>query len=189
MKNAIIVHGMPSRDEYYNPANPKQSEDHWLQWLTRELNARGIVTNALDFPKPYAPVYGTWKEVFERHPITTDTLLIGHSLGAGFLVRWLSENKTHVGKVALVAPFLDLNHNKVGPDFFDFKIDGDMGARTKGMAIFIAPEDDKEILESAVMITAHVPTAETMSLVGRGYFTLDVMKTEAFPELLDFLLK
>ncbi len=188
MKSAIIVHGMPSEAEFRNPSNPKQSEDHWLGWLKKELTVRGITVCAPDFPEPYKPDYAAWKAVFERHAAVPDTMLIGHSLGAGFLVRWLSESGTEIGKVALVAPFLDPDHDEVSRDFFDFQIDPDMAVRTKGIAVFIDPADDREITESASAISAKIAGVRIFSLPGRGHFTADSMKTDAFPELLDFLL-
>jgi hypothetical protein len=34
--------------------------------------------------------YATWLRGVERYEITPETLLVGHSCGGGFLVRWLS---------------------------------------------------------------------------------------------------
>jgi hypothetical protein len=33
MKNAIILHGGPDKQEYYDPETPSQSNMHWLPWL------------------------------------------------------------------------------------------------------------------------------------------------------------
>lgn len=30
---AIILHGMPDKEEYYDPANPSQSNRHRIPWL------------------------------------------------------------------------------------------------------------------------------------------------------------
>jgi predicted alpha/beta hydrolase family esterase len=120
--------------------------------------------------------------------INIETALIGHSCGAGFLVRWLCENRIRVGKVAFVAPFLDPDRDEVAPDFFNFIFDKGVVERSNGMAVFIAPEDDREIIDSARIITEKIPGIHTISLPGRGHFTIDSMKTDAFPELLDFLL-
>jgi len=37
MKTAIILHGMPSKKEYYNPKSSAQSNKHWLPWIQRQL--------------------------------------------------------------------------------------------------------------------------------------------------------
>ncbi len=37
MKNAIILHGQPSRGEYYNIEMPSMSNAHWIPWLQGQL--------------------------------------------------------------------------------------------------------------------------------------------------------
>jgi uncharacterized protein len=106
MKTAIIRHGKPSYEEYCNPRIPSPSNNHWLPWLQKQLLLNGFLAQTPELPAPYAPVYQDWCLAFEQFRIDEDTALIGHSCGAGFLLRWLSENKVTVGKVALVAPFL-----------------------------------------------------------------------------------
>ena len=44
-----------------------------------------------------------------------------------------------VGKVALVAPFLDPNQNKVAKDFFLFPWDDHLVARAGGIKVFFSP--------------------------------------------------
>ena len=107
MKTAIILHGMPSKEEYFNAESPAQSNKHWLPWVQRQLILNGILAQTVELPEPYEPNYEKWRSVFEQFHIDEETNLIGHSCGGGFLVRWLSENKIKVGKVALVAPWLD----------------------------------------------------------------------------------
>jgi uncharacterized protein len=103
MKTAVIVHGMPSKEEYLGIAT-LASHNHWFPWLQRELILNEIFTQAPEMPHPYQPLYKEWCLIFEQFKVDEDTVLIGHSLGGGFLVRWLSENKVKVGKVVLVAP-------------------------------------------------------------------------------------
>jgi uncharacterized protein len=37
MKNAIILHGNPSKEEYYDPKMPSMSNAHWIPWLQAQL--------------------------------------------------------------------------------------------------------------------------------------------------------
>ena len=144
MRTAIILHGKPSREDYFNvEREDAQSNAHWLPWIQRQLLLNGILTQALELPEPYEPVYENWKLVFERFDVNKDTILIGHSCGAGFLIRWLSENKVNVGKVALVAPWLDPDH-KLSTGFFNFEIDTEVPKRTADVSIFISSDDDSE---------------------------------------------
>jgi len=80
----------------------------------------------------YEPDYQVWRTELERFDIHPETILIGHSAGGGFLIRWLSENRTkHVGKVVLVAPSID-PHKKSITGFCDFTIDAHLAERTQG---------------------------------------------------------
>lgn len=179
---------MPSKEEYYNPESPAQSNKHFLPWIQRRLILKGVLAQALELPEPYAPVYEKWKEVFEQLVVNEDTILIGHSCGAGFLVRWLSEEKRRVGKVALVAPFLDPAGDEVESDFFHFDIDGKIGERSEGVTVFNSTDDGKEIQDSVAILRTKIENLHVVELEKRGHFTLGGMKTEVFPELETFLL-
>lgn len=187
MKKVIILHGMPSKEEFFDPASKSPSKDHWLSWLKEKLLNERIAVKAPELPVPYAPVYEQWKEMFEKFSVDKETALVGHSCGAGFLVRYLSENKVHVGKVILVAPWIDPDLNRA-PEFFSFTMDKDMVQRTAGVTIFVSDDDDNEILTSATKIRAGIKDVALKEFHGKGHFTFGDMKTEAFPELLDTLL-
>lgn len=87
MKTAIILHGMPSEEEYFNPDSSAQSNKHWLPWIQRQLILNKVLAQAIELPSPYQPVYKDWEDFFNQFKIDEDTMLIGHSCGAGFLVR------------------------------------------------------------------------------------------------------
>ncbi len=188
MKNAIIIHGMSSKEEYYKELNPASSNDHWLPWIQRQLLLHDVLAQAPEFPRAYDPNYQDWKSVLEQFSLNEETILIGHSLGAGFLVRWLSESKQKVGTVILVAPFLDPHHDEVQQDFFDFMIEPALANKTKGLHIFVSSDDDQEILTSVDQIRSAIPQAQTHELSNKGHFTIDDMKTVEFPELLQVVI-
>lgn len=187
MKQVIIVHGMPSREEYFGPEGVNQSHKHWLGWIGERLKEQGYVVLWLEMPEPYEPVYEKWKSVFERYVIDPETILIGHSCGAGFLVRWLSENDVRVSKVTLVAPWLDPNR-KLSNRFFDFGIDKDLVARTKGVTVFVSQDDEPEILDSVTKLKNSIPGIAVQEFSDRGHFTFGDMGTREFPELYKVLV-
>ncbi|MBP9728041.1 MAG: alpha/beta hydrolase [Candidatus Moranbacteria bacterium] len=187
MKKAIIIHGMPSKEEYFGPAGTDQSRKHWLGWLQDECIKAGIDTVAPEMPRPYEPVYETWCATFEKFSVDENTILIGHSIGAGFLVRWLSENQRQVGKVVLVAPWLDPKH-ELHNGFFDFEIDKGLVTRVESVTIFVSSDDDEEILESVKKIKNDLPGIITKEFSNQGHFTFGDMGTHVFPELLEILL-
>lgn len=180
---------MPSKEEYFDATTPSPSNSHWLPWIQKQLITHGVLAQTIELPEPYEPVYEKWGHIFNQLLIDEETILIGHSCGAGFLVRWLSENKVKTGKVALVAPFLDPDHDEVQSNFFHFQIDSNIIERVKRMAVFFSTDDEKEILASVNQIRMAIPAIEMNEFVDKGHFTFGDMKSEEFPELLDWLVK
>ena len=106
-----------------------------------------ILAQTPEMPTSYSPNYEAWKKEFERFDINENTILVGHSCGAGFLIRYLSENNIKVNKVALVAPWLNVKHEE-DFDFFNFEIDKNIINKTKDLKIFHSKDDMDEIIWS-----------------------------------------
>jgi predicted alpha/beta hydrolase family esterase len=109
MNNAIIVHGMPYKEqEYYNASAPSPSNSHRIPWLQNQLLVRDREAFTPEMFHAYDPQYHIWQREFERFDINENTVLVGHSCGGGFLLRWLSEHPdVHIKKLVLVAPWID----------------------------------------------------------------------------------
>ena len=191
MNNAILVPGRPDIDEHYDPKSPANSENHWFSWLKRQLILKDIHAVSIEPPFPFRPRYEEWKKEFERFECTPETILVGHSCGGGFLVRYLSEhNDLEVGKVVLVAPWINPNNNPVSDtaDFFDFEIDPDFPSRTKGMAVFISSDDDPSVVKTVDMLKEKVHGLELHEYTDKGHFCLEDLHTVEFTELLQLSL-
>ncbi|MCB9810961.1 MAG: alpha/beta hydrolase [Candidatus Nomurabacteria bacterium] len=190
MKTAIIIHGMPGKEGYFNPENDAESNCHWLPWIQRQLIVNGILAQTPEMPEPYTPNYEKWFSLFSQFKVDEQTDLIGHSCGAGFLLRWLSENKLSVGKLVLVAPWMDPD-NELGDDnsFFDFEIDPELVQRTKGIYTFNSLDDDRAVHESVRNILEKLPKSNLIEMKNMGHFTFSSMRTREFPELATALLK
>lgn len=187
MKAAIILHGMPSKAEHYRKEGKSNSNKHWLPWIQHELIIHDILAQTPEFPHPYNPVYEGWFEVFQRFEINEDTMLVGHSCGAGFLIRFLSENNVKVGKVALVAPWLD-PHKTLKTGFFDFEIDKEMVKKTAGIKIFFSTDDSQDVTVGTNYLREKLKDVEVEEFNDKGHFCFEDMQTEKFPELRTFLL-
>ena len=188
MKNAIIIHGMPLKQMFYDETTASPSNYHWLPWLQKQLIIREIDTQTPEMPRPFEPDYIQWSKMFERFEITEDTLLIGHSGGAGFLCRWLSENKNiRVGQVVLTAPWLDLQRQRTG-NFFDFSLDPDLVSRTKKVTVVYSDNDDEIILDSVRRIKNEIPCIHLKELHGLGHFSHWDMEKAEFPQLIEVLV-
>ena len=188
MQSAIIVHGTTSRRDYYDPTTPSPSNSHWYPWLQKQLLARGIKADTPEMPLAFKPDYELWKREAERFDIGPDTMLVGHSTGAALWLRYLSENpEVKVGKVILVAPWLDPNDIK-HTDFFRFAFDPDLAQRTKGLLIFHSTTDHEGINWSTQIICQVLKGWKFRSFENYGHFLYRDMGTEAFPELLAELI-
>lgn len=190
-KNAIILHGSTDEEEYFSIKYPSMSNSHWLPWLQKQLLVKGISTATPEIPNPYRLNWEVWRREFERFDITTETILVGHSCGGGFLVRWLSEHKDRkVGKVVLVAPWIDPTNMKKGQDdFFNFDIDPDLVSRTDGVTIFNSDDDMHVIQESVKILRKEIKNIGYKEFKGYRHFITKHMGTDAFPELLEEITK
>lgn len=187
MKTAIILHGMPDKDNFYNQRGDAQSNCHWLPWLQHQLRLRDVLAQTPELPMPYDPKYEDWCREFERFDLNEDTMLVGHSGGGGFLARYLSENKQiKVGPAVLVAPWIDPKHT-MNQGFFDFELDPDIANRTSKLIIFNSTDDDDDIHMSVSAIRGIVKNIKYREFEGYGHFNYRAMKTRELPELLEEL--
>ena len=68
-------------------------DKHWIQWTREALLEKGIKVETPLMPEPWAPNYEAFKKKFETLDVLENTVLVGHSCGCAFLVRWLGESK------------------------------------------------------------------------------------------------
>lgn len=188
MKNAILIHGRPDKEEYFDDAMPKPHEAHWFPWLKNELEARGIKTSIPVMPRPYEPDYDAWEEVFETYTLTPETVLVGHSRGGGFLLRYLSEHPIYVEKVLLIAPSI-LPNPGVVTGFSEYEIDKNITDRISKISLFYSLDDEEGILKSVQKIKEFLPNITYYEFSDKGHFTEEDLGTKAFPELLKEILK
>ncbi|TAH32104.1 hypothetical protein EYC58_05535 [Candidatus Saccharibacteria bacterium] len=195
MSNAILIHGLASKGEYYDPKYPTGSNSHWFPWLSKQLIIRDIHTVALEMPNGYLPEYEVWKKELERFDIDQDTTLVGHSLGGGFLIRWLSEENVKVGKVVLVAPWLGamVGDDRYSPEefdmsFFDFEIDRDVASKTKGITVISSNDDGPGVQKTVTFIHEKFNGFKYVELENKGHFTLKSLGSVEFLELLEEII-
>lgn len=190
MKNAIILHGGPSEKEYYDPEAPSMSNAHWLPWLQAQLLKHEINAATPEVPHSFNRNWAIWNREVERFDIGPDTMLIGHSTGAGFFVKYISiHHQLRVGKVILVAPWLDPDREHTKNFFDDFNIDPDLVARTAGLTIFNSDNDQDSVQKTTKMLQDALKGYKYREFSGYGHFCIGDMKTQEFPELLEECLK
>ncbi len=184
MKNAILLHGLPSKEEYYNPARPSASNAHWFSWLQNQLLINDIQAHTPEVFKVYKAGWEDWVKEIERYDINEDTTLVGHSMGGGFWVRYLSEHpELKVDKVILVAPWLNVSHEE-DITFFDFELNPKLLSQANKFVVFSSDNDHEDVKNTVKFLLAKFPKLNVKDFHDYGHFTYSSMKTDAFPELL-----
>jgi uncharacterized protein len=105
--NVMVIHGA-----YGYP------EENWFDWLRKELHGVNIECHVPQLPTPENQHLSHWTDVFNdscQHLIHSNTIMIGHSLGAAFVLRWLEQQDCQLKTVVLVGAFL----GEVGIEKFD----------------------------------------------------------------------
>ncbi|MFH1071954.1 MAG: alpha/beta hydrolase [Nanoarchaeota archaeon] len=181
--NCIIVHGCPSDNKSlsYNK--------HWMPWAQKELMKRNIKTVVPVMPSPWNPDYKKFKDAFEKYAVNEGTVLIGHSCGCAFLVRWLGETKKSIAKLILVAPWkINDRGDKYREAFYTFTIDSTIKDCAKSIVMFTS--DDEEPAGKASLRIYHTALeGKIVNLKKHGHYTMKSMGTEIFPELLEEILR
>ena len=183
MANCIIVHGSHSTKESARkkPNNLK----NWQPWIKSQLESKGIKTSNELYPEDWKPSYWKWKKVFEKNTVNKNTTLIGHSAGAAFLLRWLSENNTKIHQLVLVAPYA-IKSEKYARlnNLCEFEYDSQLAQNINEICIFYSNKDAEEILKSALHIHEKLG-GELIDIPHYRHFGSKEMKSEKFPELLE----
>lgn len=184
MTNAILLHGYVDKSEYLNEDFPSASNSHWMPWTQKQLLINGIKADTPEVPVPYEMDWESWVREVERFDINEDTILVGHSMGGGFWVRYLHENpEIKVKQVVLVAPWLNIEH-EIDSDFFDFDINKELCQQAEEIVIFNSDNDAPEVHTSVEILRAKLSDVKYIEFHNYGHFCFRDLKTDAFPELI-----
>ena len=182
--NCIIIHGCPKNEAEFMTPDKHTYCKHWIQWARNQLISKGVPTEAPLMPHPWAPDYETLKEEFEKYPVSENTILIGHSCGCAFLVRWLGESKKKIKKLILVAPWkIPKDNNPFKEKFYTFPIDETIKSRI-GEIIMFTSDNEREDGKKSLEIYKKSIGGKIIELKGKGHYIFRDMGTEQFPELL-----
>ncbi|MBP7708582.1 alpha/beta hydrolase [Candidatus Pacearchaeota archaeon] len=181
--NVVIVHGSPVEKEEVSTYNK-----HWIPLLKKKLEEKKIKVITPLMPNPWEPDYNNWKKVFEKNKIDENSILVGHSSGTTFLVRWLGDTKKKIKKLILVAPWkLPWEESKSSKEFCNYKINPELKNNVKEIVYFTSNDEEEDGKESLRIFNKALP-GKVIELKNHGHFTLEEMKTEEFPELLNEVL-
>ncbi len=188
-KKCIIIHGCPSKAEKLMDSKTRTYDKHWMPWIKKELIAKNIEIETPIMPSPWEPNYEKFRRVFESYDIDENTILIGHSCGCAFLVRWLGETKRKILKLILVAPWkINDEGDEFRETFYNYQIDETIKDRINKTVMFTADNEEEDGKES-LKIFHKALGGEIIELKGRGHYIIGSMGTEEFPELLKVILE
>ncbi len=196
MKNVIIVHGCPSSEEKAMNPIMRTYDKHWIPWLKKNLEEKNLNVEVPLMLEPWRPDYEKFKEVFDNLEINEDSVLIGHSCGCAFLVRWLGDTKKKIKKLILVAPWKIADKEKFEDEelmesrkkFYNYEIKGDIKNNIKEIIIFTSDDEEEDGKKSAKIFHDSLG-GKIIELKAHGHYCLGDMGTEEFPELLNEILK
>jgi len=184
--NVIIVHGGPLTKIPENPHNLDKL--YWQPWVKNELERRGIKCDIPAMPNPWFPIYEDWRNTFEKLDINEDTVLVGHSRGVAFLVRWLGDTGRCYKKLIMVAPNLrSESADPVVNEFYNYTLDSKISSCASERIVFTSENDDLENIESARILRVELDCS-VINLPRHGHYITQDMGSNEFPELVDSIL-
>jgi len=183
--NCVIVHGCPGRKEEVMDVSKRTYDKHWIPWAKERLEELGIDTKVPLMPNPWAPVYEDFKKEFEKYFVSENTVLVGHSCGTAFLVRWLGDTKQKIKKLILVAPWkITTKEDEFRPAFYSYRIDETIKSRVGEVVMFTA-DNEEENGKKSLEIYYKALGGRVIELKGRGHYIFRDMDAEEFPELIE----
>ncbi len=161
MATVFIIHG-----SFGNP------DENWYPWLKLELEKKGHTVFVPPFPTPDGQNLENWRAVFLPYEleITSDTIFMGHSLGAAFILRFLEQTDVKIRAAFFVSGFASLLHNdfdSVNKTFLDHPFLWDR-IRARCAQFFILHSDNdpyvpvsfaKELAAALGVTTLIIPSA------------------------------
>jgi predicted alpha/beta hydrolase family esterase len=185
MMNIIFCDGvMPPEMDWENREIYMKGWKYWLQFRTEKDH--DVITQIPKFPHAHALLmkYDEWEEIMNFQNINSDTTLIGHSAGGGFVLKYLAKHpELKIKQVILVAPWIDPNNFQPFGFYKDFKLNSNIVNQTKfGIDMMISNDDMPDIMASTSKIKTNIPEIRVHEFQNRGHFI-----SPELPELLDII--
>lgn len=183
MPTALVLHGVCDRDEYFGREFPSPSNAHWLPWLQQKFLRAGVLCQTPEMPAPYAPIFRDWADTFERFRIAADTVVVAHSAGCGFILKWLNLHpEISIKKLVLVAPWLDLA--RTHGDFLDGALNPALQSRIGEIHVLYSKNETTAGVEKAKnLILETLPQSQLHLFDDKGHFCLSDLGSQAFEPL------
>ncbi len=161
-------------------------QGNWFPWIREKLESAGQNVHVPSMPTPDGQNLQNWLAVFKTVPVNRHAVLIGHSMGAGFILRAL-ENLHHPVRAAiLIAPFmakLDLpEYDQLNRTFTGGPVNWPKIRSNCAQFICIAGADDPYVGLEKSRFVADQLNAPLEIIAGGGHLNAEFGYTE-FPRL------
>jgi predicted alpha/beta hydrolase family esterase len=177
----IIVHGT------------KGSPDgNWFPWLRAKLCERGAEVTVPQMPTPEGQTLDNWLNSFAQQVGEVDKAccIIGHSIGASFLLRHLERSQTPIGASIFVAGLLGQigipEYDNLNQTFVSGEYNWEIIKRNAGSIVCMMGDNDPYVPLSQPTEMAQRLGVEPCIIVGGGHLNAECGYSE-FPELLELL--
>ena len=184
--NIICCHGVMSPEQDWNTRtyNELKGWKNWLQFYA-ELK-HDVLVQLPRFPHAHAALmkYEEWEKIMDKQDINPDTVLIGHSAGGGFVLKYMSLHpEIKVRQIVLVAPWIDVENFQPFGFYKNLNLRNDIVSQAKyGLDLMFSNDDDSYILSSCEKIIENMPDVKVHKFVGYGHFVLPQL-----PEIMDVI--
>ena len=195
MKQIVLIHGGSSFDNYERYLNSLKNNtikyerllwaQKWREWIAQNITGYDVLLP--DFPNKQNAQYEEWKIYFEKLlPLLGDDVqLVGYSLGAMFLAKYLHESPldSPVRRLVLVSPCYD---DESVEDLGSFRV---MSATrleksAREIHLFHSKDDPVVPFTELAKFQRDLPTATVHIFEDRNHFF-----QPTFPELKELLKK
>lgn len=197
-QQVFFIHGGEAYSNYDDFLYDLRNEDlgnplgdipkRWSRTLKGDLPEYEVFTPSM--PNKQNARYEEWKIWFERHFtfLRDGLILVGHSQGGMFLVKYLIENTPPFTiKALFLAAAVHVSDNKInesredGGDFiFDTSKVGELQKKAENIVIMHSEDDFVVPFEHALRYKAALPEAELVTFSDKNHFLI-----EEFPELIE----
>lgn len=172
--NIVFCHGIiPPNEKWEDKVySPNKGWKDWLQFMVEAEH--DVIMQIPKFPHAAMPLmkYDEWAEIMDHQQINSDTVLLGHSAGGGFILKYLSLNPhLRPKQIILVAPWIDAGGAAPFGFYKDFQIDAKLFDRAAdGIDLMISDNDIQEMQNSANKIIMDIPKIRVHKFHGFGHF-------------------
>jgi predicted alpha/beta hydrolase family esterase len=193
MKQQIfVIHGgtaFNSYEEYLSYLQEKEVSLEKLLGRDWKMNLQDTLGEEYEVYLPKMPnsqnaVYTEWVIWFEKFLPLLDNgvILIGHSLGAVFLAKYLSEHEVNkkISATLLVAPPYDTDIGQKLPQFAVTSSLEGLEKQSRRVIIYHSKDDPVVDFSELSQYQKQLPSLETRVFEDRGHFNI-----EEFPEIVE----